>query len=174
MTQPAAGWYPDPNGDASKIRWWDGTKWTEDVRENTTAGNAAAQSAPMVSGYQQGVSQPGAPGQYAPYGQVVAPVKDNSKLAQAGLICALAGLVMHILFFVLAAATGGSSSLSGLFALLLLGGGVLTIPSIILGAIGMKSAKRSMAIIAMVLGIIGVVAFAAMMFLGIIAASSMY
>lgn len=31
MTQPQAGWYPDPSGDSSKLRYWDGTQWTNDV-----------------------------------------------------------------------------------------------------------------------------------------------
>lgn len=32
---PAAGWYPDP-ADASRIRWWDGQKWTEHVAVNSS------------------------------------------------------------------------------------------------------------------------------------------
>lgn len=26
---PPAGWYPDPSGDATKVRWWDGSQWTD-------------------------------------------------------------------------------------------------------------------------------------------------
>ena len=29
MTLPAAGWYPDPDN-ATQVRWWNGTAWTED------------------------------------------------------------------------------------------------------------------------------------------------
>lgn len=29
MTSPVAGWYPDPAGDPSVHRWWDGSQWTE-------------------------------------------------------------------------------------------------------------------------------------------------
>lgn len=30
MTNPQAGWYPDPSGDTSQQRYWDGTQWTND------------------------------------------------------------------------------------------------------------------------------------------------
>ncbi len=29
MSNPIAGWYPDPAGDASKLRYWDGESWTD-------------------------------------------------------------------------------------------------------------------------------------------------
>lgn len=29
MSNPIAGWYPDPSGDVSKLRYWDGRTWTE-------------------------------------------------------------------------------------------------------------------------------------------------
>lgn len=29
MSNPIAGWYPDPSGDPSKLRYWDGATWTE-------------------------------------------------------------------------------------------------------------------------------------------------
>ena len=40
---PAAGWYPDPQG-GQGLRWWDGSAWTEHTHEGTPAagGNAAA------------------------------------------------------------------------------------------------------------------------------------
>ncbi len=28
MIDAQAGWYPDPAGDTSQLRWWDGTQWT--------------------------------------------------------------------------------------------------------------------------------------------------
>jgi len=39
---PAQGWYTDPH-DASKLRWWDGTGWTDHT--HPPAGEAAAQPA---------------------------------------------------------------------------------------------------------------------------------
>ena len=33
MAEQQAGWYPDPSGDASKLRYWDGTQWTNDFSD---------------------------------------------------------------------------------------------------------------------------------------------
>jgi hypothetical protein len=35
-----AGWYPDPSGDASRQRYWDGTTWTEHYQNVTTTAGA--------------------------------------------------------------------------------------------------------------------------------------
>ncbi|MCL2136453.1 MAG: DUF2510 domain-containing protein [Coriobacteriia bacterium] len=59
MSQPAAGWYPDPSGDSTKIRYWDGVQWTNDVRENTTtpgtvqpgSGSSQTEASSPTSGY---------------------------------------------------------------------------------------------------------------------------
>lgn len=32
---PPAGWYPDPT-DATRIRWWDGTQWTDQYQASIT------------------------------------------------------------------------------------------------------------------------------------------
>lgn len=37
MAQPIAGWYPDPSGDASKLRYWDGDQWTSNFMDNPNA-----------------------------------------------------------------------------------------------------------------------------------------
>lgn len=31
--QPSAGWYPDPRRPSELLRWWDGTRWSESLRE---------------------------------------------------------------------------------------------------------------------------------------------
>src|SRR5690625_5297584 len=46
MTSPAAGWYPDPSGDPSKLRYWDGSTWTDHFAPSQQAAPAAAQPAP--------------------------------------------------------------------------------------------------------------------------------
>lgn len=32
MTESGGGWYPDPSGDPGRLRWWDGTQWTDRTR----------------------------------------------------------------------------------------------------------------------------------------------
>ncbi len=61
MTQP--GWYPDPSGQPGKFRWWDGTKWTHEVRDArdvTGQPTATPSSAPP-----QGQQDTPRPGQHA-------------------------------------------------------------------------------------------------------------
>ena len=43
MSSPQAGWYPDPSGDLTKLRYWDGLQWTDNYTE------ATIQSAPMYA-----------------------------------------------------------------------------------------------------------------------------
>ncbi len=33
MTNAQPGWYPDPAGDTGKLRYWDGTQWTDHLAE---------------------------------------------------------------------------------------------------------------------------------------------
>ena len=42
MTDQQAGWYQDPSGDASKLRYWNGSQWTNDFADaNPVQGQAA-------------------------------------------------------------------------------------------------------------------------------------
>lgn len=59
MTAPIAGWYADPAGDVSKLRYWDGTKWTDSCMD-AAAATAAPQGEPATA--QPGAqTQPGMP-----------------------------------------------------------------------------------------------------------------
>jgi hypothetical protein len=37
MSNPPAGWYPDPTGQPNTIRWWNGTRWTNKTEKETSA-----------------------------------------------------------------------------------------------------------------------------------------
>lgn len=45
-----AGWYPDPEGDTTRLRYWDGTQWTNDytaVPTQAATNEQAAQGIPV-------------------------------------------------------------------------------------------------------------------------------
>ena len=76
MADQQAGWYPDPAGDATKLRYWDGTQWTNDY--------AAAQAQPATSSASNGASAEQV-GEQATYTQAVytQPTYEQSAYAQA-------------------------------------------------------------------------------------------
>jgi hypothetical protein len=43
MSNPPAGWYPDPTGQPETIRWWNGTQWTSRTEVETGADKAVGQ-----------------------------------------------------------------------------------------------------------------------------------
>lgn len=55
MTQTPAGWYADPE-DATRLRWWDGTAWTEhrSPRPATTTDQLSAAGAQLADGLAKG------------------------------------------------------------------------------------------------------------------------
>ena len=42
MDLPPSGWYPDPYGTPSLLRWWDGSGWTQHTHPDVTAGASGA------------------------------------------------------------------------------------------------------------------------------------
>ena len=42
MSESRAGWYPDPSGDQSRLRYWDGSQWTNDYADSPASSQAAA------------------------------------------------------------------------------------------------------------------------------------
>lgn len=57
MANPVAGWYQDPSGDPTKLRWWDGTQWTDNYADAQPA-QAAAQQSYQQTPYQDPSVQP--------------------------------------------------------------------------------------------------------------------
>jgi hypothetical protein len=78
MSGPAAGWYPDPSGEPNKVRYWNGTDWTEQVQDSPTSNpNLPVSAAPPNQQYasasasyqpsnQSGYQQPSQPGYQQP------------------------------------------------------------------------------------------------------------
>ena len=50
MSESRAGWYPDPSGDPSKLRYWDGTQWTDDYADSPTCAQASAEQVDPAAG----------------------------------------------------------------------------------------------------------------------------
>lgn len=73
MTQPIAGWYTDPAGDTTKLRYWDGTKWTDSLMD-------APAPEPQPASVTE--TQPAAPAASAPEAQA-APQEAPATEAQA-------------------------------------------------------------------------------------------
>ncbi|WP_139652786.1 DUF2510 domain-containing protein [Raoultibacter phocaeensis] len=86
MAGQQAGWYPDPSGDASKLRYWDGMRWTDDCTSTQASQQTGTQSAP----YSQPAGQYGAAQGY--YGQPVqSATGDNDQTLRlvAFILCVL-------------------------------------------------------------------------------------
>jgi hypothetical protein len=47
MSNPPAGWYPDPTGQPHTIRWWDGAQWTTQTEKEVFPEADAAQAVPF-------------------------------------------------------------------------------------------------------------------------------
>lgn len=67
MANPIAGWYPDPSGDQTKLRWWDGNQWTDNYadavapQQQPAQSQTAAQS--QATAQSQAAAQPQQPAQ---------------------------------------------------------------------------------------------------------------
>jgi hypothetical protein len=135
--QIPAGWYPDPAGDTTKIRYWDGQAWTEQVQP---ALNPELRNAPI--GYEQPT------GNLVPPQPVYAPGQDVSAYAgppqntgRDGF--AIAALVLGII--------GVPACLC--WGLSILPGGL----AVIFGILSLKSSRKGMAIAGIICGAIAIV-----------------
>ena len=143
--QTPAGWYPDPSGNTAKLRYWDGSAWTNDYQDTQAVVQSGAPTgyAPTASGtaYPGATQTPGTTGAYNPYaptGQpVMAPVNDKSGMAVAALVLGIVGVSL-----------GCCLGIYGFF--ISVPAGIL---GIIFGIISRNSSRKGMAITGLILGI---------------------
>ncbi len=92
--QPAAGWYPDPDGTGQQ-RYYDGTAWTA----NYAPGAGAAEAAPPPAGPAPAMGPGPVPGP-----------EQSAKKKRGCLYGAIAALVLLVVIVIAAVATSGSSN----------------------------------------------------------------
>lgn len=144
-TQAPAGWYPDPAGDTTKLRYWDGIQWTEQWQDVVAAPQQTPVQTPAATNAQYVNPQM--------YAQAPVQTKDKSNLAIASLVLGIVGPFVAI------------------FALF---GYICGILAIVFGVKSLKSARRTMAIIGIILGIVGILAAIASSAIGVMSAVSSY
>jgi hypothetical protein len=129
--QIPAGWYPDPAGDQTKIRYWDGQNWTDQTQDaqnpDLRTEAAAVPAQPLQPIY--------APGQIIG-GQAPGTTGPNRK----GF--AVAGLVLGIL---------------GIPTCCILVGALLGLMGLIFSILGLKSTRKGVAIAGIILSVIALV-----------------
>ncbi|MDR1713790.1 MAG: DUF2510 domain-containing protein [Coriobacteriales bacterium] len=182
--QIPAGWYPDPSGNTSKIRYWDGISWTDkfldaatsaggamDAPTGVTAQPAVAQApvaqapAATVPGATVASGAPGAPvSQSIPnYGQTASvPAYQPQQAPSAAEAAATAAAGAKV--------RKGEKALNGV-AITALIMGILSLPTalltfaslipgfsaVLLGIFGLRSQKKILAIIGLALGLLGII-----------------
>lgn len=129
MADQQAGWYPDPSGDTSKLRYWNGAQWTDDYSDaQQQAASSSAQ--PQVVIQETAYTDPIGGQTQVGQAYVQAPEQQTNGLAIASLICGIVGLCVFL----------------------------PSIAAIITGVMGRKNpVNRGMATAGLVLGIIGIV-----------------
>ncbi|MDR2105919.1 MAG: DUF2510 domain-containing protein [Coriobacteriales bacterium] len=159
-----AGWYPDPAGDTTKIRYWNGQAWTDQtqpainpelqvgtggVEQTLNTAIPQVQQSPQVQQQTQQVQQVNAPlqpiyapGQEPPAYSTASQDTDRKGLAVASLVLGIVGILSCCL--------GWVGLIPGAIA-------------VVLGILSVKSSKKGMAIagiicgaVAVVLGILGI------------------
>ena len=137
-TTPVAGWYPDPSGDTTKLRYWDGTQWTDHSKAATTVGGTVPTTPATPTSHTPYQAAPGQPVYTAPtYSQPAYIQPQANGLAIGAMITGIAGLVGLLCFGILLPCS---------------------IAAIILGVIGRKKEyQKGMATAGLIMGITGVV-----------------
>ncbi|MHA6670218.1 DUF2510 domain-containing protein [Homoserinimonas sp. A447] len=143
MTMPSPGWYSDPQ-DAQQSRWWDGSKWTEHQKRVDPA------PPPTPEPYVPFANQHQEPVQTLSRGDKDKEIRKNNSMAYTGLVLALVAFLINP------------------FA-------ILSILGIVFSAIGLAKSHelerdgyrthgRGTAIGGIIVGIVGLIAFALIAF----------
>lgn len=97
MAYQQAGWYSDPAGDTSKLRYWDGSQWTDQYTDATAPPPSevppVAASTVVMSVEDNGERQ-------TSYVSQAAPVNQSNGLATGSLVCGIIGLCFGIVSIV--------------------------------------------------------------------------
>jgi hypothetical protein len=135
--QIPAGWYPDPAGDTTKIRYWDGQGWTAQTQPafnpELRGGIAEPTQSPNVLVTPQPVYAPG-----QDMSAYTRPPTSNGRegMAIAALVLGIVGVVSCICY--------GLSIIPGVLAL-------------IFGILSIKSSRKGMAIAGIICGAIAII-----------------
>lgn len=135
--QIQAGWYPDPTGDVTTIRYWDGQGWTDQT-----------QPAPIQQpqGGLQVPTQPVYAPNQTPVYSPVAQGTDRKGLATAALVLGIVGIPLACCAYL--------AIIPGLLG-------------VIFGILGIKSSKKGMAIAGIICGLVAIVAGITVTFINI-------
>jgi len=158
-----AGWYPDPSGDLTRIRYWDGLAWTEMTYPVAYYQGPFSYQAPYYQDpipnqapyYQYPVHHQmsiGYPVQVHHYQATDSTNTTQDNLALVAMICGIAGIVSCV-FYV--------GVLPGLLG-------------IIFGILGLKSRRRSMAVAGIACGSVTMLLFVIYMMFIAISAGLLY
>ena len=100
MSKPNAGWYDDPSGDKTKLRYWDGVRWSDyylDADAASTKNSSAAPASTRPIAPQNGYPVIGRKAEsgsaYDASGQLIE--ERRSPLGFVSLICGLAAMVTN-------------------------------------------------------------------------------
>jgi hypothetical protein len=139
--QIPAGWYPDPAGDVTKIRYWDGQGWTEQTQAAQNTGMQGSYNVPIAPQpiYAQGQQSP----QYAGAQPGLNPAANSrDKFGVAALVLGIASIFCCCCISMFLGAFGAIVP------------GIMGVLGVVFGILGIKSNRKGMAIAGLVCGAI--------------------
>jgi hypothetical protein len=174
--QIPAGWYPDPAGDTSKIRYWDGQTWTEQTQSAVNP-ELAAGAAPDAYSYSASAPPPAQPAQPQAQQPMPSTIGSAAPNPYAEGQPAIPSQPMSQPIYAPGQDTSPYVAVEPTkdrkgFAVASLVLGIVSLPcvclawvsvlpgllAVIFGALGIKSSRRGMAIAGLIIGALGIIA----------------